>query len=155
MKNIILLCVLLSTLTTTHAQFQVIGTNGAETSSSIGRIGIGDYAALGDINARLHINNYLLFQPAGSLNGLLFRTDGDQSIDNRWQMFTGTSSTAQTERFRIRTLAGGFDTYLERTQSGSEADIRLLTAEVQIRARGKRLADFNEFADDPARNVPL
>jgi hypothetical protein len=50
--------------------------------------------------------------------------------------------TGGTERFRIRTFANGLDTWLERTQAGSEADIRLLTAQVQLCVRGKRLGQF-------------
>ncbi len=67
---------------------------------------------------------------------------------SRWQLFT-----SGTERFRIRTFANGFDTWLERTQVGSEADLRLLTAEVQLRARNKRLGDFCEFAGALADEV--
>jgi len=67
-----------------------------------------------------------------SATGDLFRSNGPTNGDNRWQLFT-----SNTERFRVRTLAGGFDTYLERTQPGSEADIRLLTAQVEVRARNK------------------
>ena len=65
-------------------------------------------------------------------------------------MFTGG-----TERFRIRTFANGFDTWLERTQAGSEADIRLLTTEVQLRARNKPLGEFNEFPGALADEVTM
>jgi hypothetical protein len=64
-------------------------------------------------------------------------------LDNRWQLATGG-----TERFRIRNLSNpnGYDTYLERTDPAGPADIRLLTAQVEIRARNKRLGDFCEVA---------
>ncbi len=65
-------------------------------------------------------------------------------------MFTGG-----TERFRIRTFANGFDTWLERTQAGSEADIRLLTTEVQLRARNKPLGEFNKFPGALADEVTM
>ena len=65
-------------------------------------------------------------------------------------MFTGG-----TERFRIRTFANGLDTWLERTQAGSEADIRLLIAEVLLRARNKPLGEFNEFAGALADEVTM
>jgi len=74
----------------------------------------------------LHVNNFFCNDPAGNFNGRLFRTDGDQAVANNWQLFTGSSATSQTERFRIRNFANSFDTWLERTQLGSEADIRLL-----------------------------
>ncbi len=83
----------------------------------------------------LHLNT--------TATGDLFRTDGPTANANRWQLFT-----SGTERFRIRTFANSFDTWLERTQVGSEADLRLLTAEVQLRARNKRLGDFCALADE-------
>ena len=86
-------------------------------------------------------------------NNQLFRTDGNQSLENRWQLFTGTGSTTQTERFRIRTFANGFDTWLERTQAGSEADIRLLTAQIEVRARLKRLGDFCELNGEALSDI--
>ena len=107
-----------------QAQFQLQASNLGETTTTQQAISVGSVAANADIKARLHVNNFFCNTPASpTFNGLLFRTDGDQAVNNRWQMFTGASSTAQTERFRIRTLANGFDTYLERTQVGSEADM--------------------------------
>jgi hypothetical protein len=153
MKRILLTVACAMTLLS-HAQFQFQGANLGETTSPIQSIGIGDFGGVGDFQARLHVNNFFCNTPAsGTFNGFLFRTDGDDDVDNRWQLFTGTSATSQTERFRIRTFSGGFDTWLERTQSGSEADIRLLTAEVQLRARNKRLGDFCELAGPLADEV--
>ncbi len=129
-----------------HGQFQLQNTNLGETTSSMRAISVGAVANDGDIASRLHINNFVCSSPTGGLNGLLLRTDGDEDVDNYWQMFTGSDATTQTERFRIRTHDGGYDTWLERTQSGSEADIRLLTAQIEIRARNKRLGDFCEVA---------
>jgi len=125
----------------TQAQFQLQGFNLGETTTNMRAIHIGNVAADAQIAARLHVNNFACSLPAGALNGFLFRTDGDRTVENRWQLFTGSSATTQFERFRVRTLAGGFDTYLERTQPGSEADIRLLTAQVEVRARNKRFFD--------------
>ncbi len=135
-----------------NAQWGLAGASG-RTNATVPSIGIGLFPNQASILSRLHVNNFLCNTPTGSLNGFLFRTDGNQTVDNRWQLFTGTSSTAQTERFRIRTLANGFDTYLERTQVGSEADLRLLTAEVQLRARNKRLGAFCELAGETLADV--
>ena len=130
------------------AQVQMQGTNLGETTTAIRALSIGSVSVDSDIDARLHINNFFCNTPGGGLNGFLFRSDGDQEVDNRWQLFTGSSSTSQTERFRIRTLAGGYNTYLERTEPGNEADIRLLTAEIEIRGRNKRLGDFCEVRSE-------
>ena len=105
-------------------------------TGNVGFLGLGTAAPV----SLLHLNT--------SATGDVFRSDGPTASDNRWQLLTGG-----TERFRIRTLANGYDTYLERTQVGSEADIRLLTAEVQVRARNKRLGDFCEMAGALADEV--
>ncbi len=91
-----------------------------------------------------------IFHISTTATGDVFKSDGPTASDNRWQLFT-----SGTERFRIRTFANGFDTWLERTQAGSEADLRLLTAEVQLRARNKRLGDFCEFAGALADEVTM
>jgi len=120
-KKILLLSVfIMALLFSAKSQWSLFGTSG-KTNATVPSIGIGNFAVAP--TSRLHVNNFLCAQPIGSLNGFLFKTDGNETVDNRWQLFTGTSSTAQTERFRIRTLANGFDTYLERTQVGSEADM--------------------------------
>ena len=87
-------------------------------TGNVGFLGLGIAAP----TSFLHLNT--------SATGDLFRTDGPTASANRWQLFT-----SGTERFRIRTFANGFDTWLERTQVGSEADIRLLTAQIELRAR--------------------
>jgi hypothetical protein len=76
------------------------------------------------------------------------RINGPAASANRWQLLTGG-----TERFRVRTLANGFDTYLERTQVGSETDIRLLTAQIEVRARLKRLGDFCELNGEALSDI--
>jgi hypothetical protein len=99
-------------------------------TQTTGRLGIGTAGPLSMLNIRTNAT------------GDFFRSDGPTNLDNRWQLATGG-----TERFRIRNLSNpnGFDTYLERTDPNGSADIRFLTADVQIRARGKRLGDFCEF----------
>lgn len=97
-------------------------------TGNVGFLGLGTAAPV----SLLHLNT--------SATGDVFRSDGPTASDNRWQLLTGG-----TERFRIRTFANGFDTWIERTQVGSEADIRLLTAQIEVRARLKRLGDFCEL----------
>ncbi len=149
-KLLFLISMIILTGISSSAQWGLVGVSG-RTNATVPSIGIGTFTAAP--SSRLHVNNFLCNTPSGGLNGLLFRTDGDQLVDNRWQLFTGTSSTSLTERFRIRTFANSFDTWLERTQVGSEADLRLLTAEVQLRARNKRLGDFCELAGALADEV--
>jgi len=148
-KNSILFLVALIQSIVVQSQFIIgPGTLYGSTTTPMQKIGVGNFPANGDVLAKLHLNQFRLNANAAT-NGFLFRTDGDQSVVNRWQMFTGTSSTSQTERFRIRTFANGFDTWLERTQAGSEADIRLLTAQIELRARGTRLGDFCSIQNAP------
>jgi len=75
-------------------------------TGNVGFLGLGTTAP----TSLLHLSS--------SATGDVFRSDGPSASVNRWQLLTGG-----TERFRIRTLANGFDTYLERTQVGSEADM--------------------------------
>jgi hypothetical protein len=117
----------------TAAQWNTFNANFGRTNLGIQSIAVGTFANTSDFQARLHVNNFYCNQPASvSLNGRLFRTDGDQSVVNSWQLFTGSSALNQTERFRIAVQPNGFDTYLTRNQVGSEAEIRLLTAEIQL-----------------------
>ncbi len=155
-KKIILTVAVALFATEILAQWGLAGTS-ARTNATVPSVGVGTFTNLNLPLARLEVDNFLSASPTGTLNGFLFRTDGNQTVDNHWQLFTGTSSTAQTERFRIRTLAGGngYDTWLERTQAGSEADIRLLTAEVQIRSRLKRLGQWCELAGALADEVVM
>ena len=118
MKSIFYIFIMVLCPLVTKAQWGLIGASG-RTTNTVPSIGIGFFPSQASILARLEVNNFLCTTPSGSLNGLLFRTDGDQAVDNRWQLFTGTSSTAQTERFRIRTLANGFDTYLQELKLGA------------------------------------
>ncbi len=53
------------------------------------------------------------------LNGnLLMYTDGDQSVVNQWQLFTGTTATAQTERFKLFVPANDSCVIIKSTTSG-------------------------------------
>lgn len=128
------------------AQWGILLTNFGRTTSAITSVGVGAFPTTTEFQARMHVNNFYCFSPSGSLNGRLFRTDGDQSVLNTWQMFSGTSATSQSERFRIAVQPNGWDTYLTRTQGGSESEVRFLTAELQLWARAKRLAAFCEIS---------
>jgi hypothetical protein len=75
------------------------------TNPPIQGIGIGNFPFLNPPNSRLHINNFVCNQPNGALNGLLFRSDGNNGVDNNWQLFTGNTNAATTEKFRISVLA--------------------------------------------------
>ena len=131
----------------TAAQWNTFSANFGRTNLGIQSIAVGTFANTSDFQARLHVNNFYCNQPASvSLNGRLFRTDGDQSVVNSWQLFTGSSALNQTERFRIAVQPNGFDTYLTRNQVGSEAEIRLLTAEIQLWCRNKRYASFCDIS---------
>ncbi len=57
--------------------------NFGQTAPAIRGIGIGDFSTNGvsSTNSRLHVNNFYCNQPTGTLNGLLFRTDGSSQID--------------------------------------------------------------------------
>jgi hypothetical protein len=99
LKKIIIVCLLCLPIIA-NGQWGTIGTIGRTLPPFVG-IGIGQFPTVPSLNARLHVNNFLLGAPNGPLNGFLFRTDGDQSVVNQWQLFTGTSATAQTLRFRL------------------------------------------------------
>lgn len=64
------------------------------------KIGIGSFPTNASVQAKLHINQFLLAANAPT-NGFLFRTDGDQSVVNQWQLFTGPNANALTEKFRL------------------------------------------------------
>ena len=41
------------------------------------------------------------------MSGLLFRTDGPNTVDNQWSMFTGANNAGLTEKFRLFVPPGG------------------------------------------------
>ncbi len=53
--------------------------------------------------ARVHINEFLCLPTNNFANGTLFRTDGANSTINQWQMFTGATNGATTQKFRVFT----------------------------------------------------
>lgn len=72
--------------------------NFGNTNNNIIGVGIGNWPPFGTTNSRFHINNFFCNQPNGPLNGLLFRSDGNQNIINKWQMFSGTAANNTTEK---------------------------------------------------------
>ncbi|MCE3294967.1 MAG: hypothetical protein K0R65_681 [Crocinitomicaceae bacterium] len=90
-----------------NAQFTLNGTNYGETVATMRGIGIGNFSSNGATatNARFHINNFYCNQPNGPLNGLLFRSDGNNSVANTWDMFTGSNANNVTAKFRISVLS--------------------------------------------------
>jgi hypothetical protein len=103
LKQKIIIACLLSMPIITNAQFNIIGTIGRtqNLSPNITGIGIGFFPTVPSLNARLHVNNFLLGAPAGPLNGFLFRTDGSNAVVNQWQLFTGATNLTTTEKFKL------------------------------------------------------
>jgi hypothetical protein len=94
-----------------NAQFNLIGT-GIRTTSGNTKVGIGNFSSLPDINAKLHVNEFHLSTDAAT-DGRMFRTDGNESQINRWQLFTAPSfSATPTERFSVNALTSGSDVSL-------------------------------------------
>ena len=75
--------------------------NFGRTDPTIQGIGIGLFPFGTATNSRFHINNFLCNQPTGTLNGFLFRTDGDNNTINQWQLFTGPTNATTSEKFKL------------------------------------------------------
>lgn len=66
------------------AQFTPQSAALGETTTAMQAISIGNVLANADIRSRLHINNFYCSAPtSATFNGFLFRSDGDQSVENR------------------------------------------------------------------------
>ncbi|MCX7728187.1 MAG: tail fiber domain-containing protein [Bacteroidia bacterium] len=98
-------------------QFQNLITYG-RTNPPIQKIGIGNFPTNANVAAKLHINQFLL-APNPPTDGFLFRTDGNISQNTLWQMFTGTSATSQTEKFRIMVPANSGNVLIRAVQPNS------------------------------------
>jgi prefoldin subunit 5 len=118
LKQKIIIACLLSMPIISNAQFNLGITPALRTTAGNTSVGIGNFPTTPSVQSRLHVNNFLLGAPAGALNGFLFRTDGDQSVVNQWQLFTGTSATTQTQRFRLFVPATSNNVFLEQSQIG-------------------------------------
>ena len=102
--KIILLLACITFFVNVKAQvFQVTtGTfNYGSTVNTMDGIGIGAWPAATATDARLDVNNFYTLFPAGTLNGQLIRTDGDNSVPNMWRMYTGTTAGTTTEIFSL------------------------------------------------------
>jgi len=103
-----------------NAQFNTLGTIGRTQNfgPDITGIGIGFFPTVPSLNARLHVNNFLLGAPNGPLNGFLFRTDGNHNIVNQWQLYTGPTNATTTEKFKLYVPANANDVVLQQSQPG-------------------------------------
>lgn len=87
--------------------------------------GFGNFAANGATpQARVHINEFYLLNPWTGTNGNILRTDGSNTVNNNWRMFTGPTAAGATEKFRITSLATSSQIELGTVQNGS---LHLLT----------------------------
>ena len=103
------------------AQFNTFSAGAfGQTTGAIRGIGIGNFSGGGasSTNARFHVNNFYCNQPNGTLNGFLFRTDGNNNVENKWQIFTGTNAGNATEKFKLYVPSGTSHTVLQTSQNG-------------------------------------
>ena len=91
------------------------GGNYGRTLLPIQKIGIGFFPTNGSVQAKLHINPFLLANDPAT-TGLLFRTDGNSTTNNMWQIFTGPNNNALTEKFRLLIPANTNDPILRVVQ---------------------------------------
>lgn len=82
------------------------------------KIGVGFFPTNPSIQSKLHVNQFLLASNPAT-DGFLFRTDGNSAQNTMWQLYTGTSATAQTEKFRIMIPANSNDVLIRATQAGA------------------------------------
>lgn len=81
-----------------------------------GRIGMGNNLPNNFIpQARLHLLQF----GTGTVNADMFRTDGNQSVVNQWQLFTGANANALTQKFRLFVPANSVNSVLEASQANS------------------------------------
>ncbi|HLP11089.1 MAG TPA: tail fiber domain-containing protein [Flavobacteriales bacterium] len=75
---------------------------GAAGAPTGGRVAFSNNVPAGFLpQARIHA-----FQFGAPLNANMFRTDGEDGIDNTWTMFTGASQALATEKLRLWTFGG-------------------------------------------------
>ena len=86
-----------------QAQFNPFpGATGLSTIAANQKVGIGAFPTIASVQAKLHVNYFLLgFNPA--TDNFMFRTDGLDNVMQRWQMFTGPNLANTTEKFAIFT----------------------------------------------------
>ena len=71
--------------------------------ATIDAVGIGTFPNGVGTNARFHINEFYLTGSTFFPNGTLFRTDGNETVVNQWQMFTGANAGNASEKGKIFT----------------------------------------------------
>lgn len=120
MKNLtkkIIIGSLLSLPMISNAQFIPLPGAG-RTLPAIQKIGIGFFPTNASVQAKLHINQFLLANNPAT-NGLLFRTDGSNTVANTWSMFTGATANSVTEKFRMYVPANSSNVVLQAQQPNS------------------------------------
>lgn len=120
MKRLIEKIVVISLLSLpmiSNAQFAVIPGGDGRTNPAIKSIGVGTFTVVNRPQANLHVNQLLMPNSPFFTPGHIFRTDGDSTLNNMWQLFTGASATAQTERFRLFVPANDSTVTLQSTTS--------------------------------------
>jgi len=116
-KIILLFILLIFENYVTMAQWNTIGNVGRTNFFPvfISKIGIGNFPNPPSIQAKLHINPFLLANDPAT-TGLLLRTDGNSTTNNMWQIFTGPNNNALTEKFRLLIPANTNDAILRVVQ---------------------------------------
>ncbi len=141
-----LLCVTLSV--NVYEQFQITPFtlppgNYGRTAPAIQGVGVGTFPFTIPTNARLHVSNFYCNQQNGLLNGFLFRTDGNENIINRWQMFTGPNAASLTEKGTIYTdpnsTNGGFIVPGNLNLATNHLNIQATQGDIIFRAVGNLL----------------
>lgn len=137
MKNLtkIIIGVLLGLPMISNAQFQIVPIGGGRTIPFIRKVGIGNFPTSGSINAKFHINQFLL-APDLITDGFLFRTDGSNAVTNQWQIFTGVTNATLLERFRVSVPANSNNVVIAAVQNGYMAFATDSTERMQIAADG-------------------
>jgi hypothetical protein len=134
LKVVILLAVWLSiTCTNLNAQFGITpGTvpllNYGRTTALIQGVGIGTFPAGVPTSSRFHVNNFYCNDPGGALNGLLFRTDGSNAVNNSWSIFTGPNIPGLQQVFTLTIPAATTNVNIDASSVG---DLNFLTGNTQ------------------------
>jgi hypothetical protein len=111
MKKNELLFISLLLCTVINAQIATVTFGGLQhaaiTPVNITSMGVGVFNTANPTAARLHVSNFLLNVPNNvTYNGKLFRTDGNNTFDNMWQIYTGGTQAAVSEKFRLTAQKG-------------------------------------------------
>ncbi|MCL4857633.1 MAG: hypothetical protein KJZ55_10265, partial [Flavobacteriales bacterium] len=104
-----------------NAQFNFTGfpiNTYARTTVPMQKVAIGNFPTNASVQAKLHVNQFLLANNPVT-DGLMFRTDGSNTISNSWQLYTGATIGSVTEKFRLFVPANSDDVNLQASQNGA------------------------------------